>query len=987
MSKIREQMIHAGISLVVVLSFCLAQAQAPDPAPPAEPAPENAVPENPQPAEPAPENAMPDEAVPENLQPAEPDALPGAARTRLTPASRFGGAAASPQLPGVRTITPSSARLADAAAGSVMEPSGGDAAGRQSVTALKFDNTASDIVLMAYAEQTGKTLLIAPDVPKANITLRSQPDVALTADEYVEAIEVVLSMNGIVLEPFGEKFIKVLARKTVRSDGIKILMDPPESGHPEKTRTVSQMIQLVNVTIEEAKTAIEGFKKADGMIQTFERTNSLLVTDTQENVNRMLEIIKFIDQPIPVNEKVFERVINFAKAEDIKKRLEEIVAESQKQQQSAKTEVKAKTTGAPGVTRTTTTASSISARLAALRNPTAQPQPEPETPNEVIDTMISDAERGMIRGKVQIIADERTNKLIIITRQDNMNFFDDIINVLDIETTPDVKVEVLRLEYADAEEVSSMLNDLIGNVGGKKDDAAQSAAKPGATPPSSSQTLAEAAASRLRSSPAVDSVAAGISKLGQLSKDNIKILADKRTNAVVMMGSRGDLAAIMEIIRSMDIKLSQVLIETVVLEVALKDEIETGINWVRRINNSDDFRYTFGGGGTSKAGTSTLFGTEKVTTTVPGVDADGNPTSTEVTKTVDTMAGQYLEAMSNPINGLEYFMTIKNLRLDAVIQAAQSDARSRVLSSPILLTVDNKEATIEATETRYMYKGMRYMGYSGTQGGGSYEPDIEQRDVGLTVKVTPRINPNGNVILSIEETFEDVLGEQIINGQAWPTVTSRKLSADVSVGNGETVILGGLVKGAKSDSESGIPILKDLPIIGKYLFGSVKKSTIRSEMLVFLTPYVIDSDEDMRREARRRKDYLDASDVWTKGWSDSDLADPVPVKEMKIRLERQKQLEQRWKDYASEQATYNELDARIRIEREQAQRVLQGESIETNSAPPSAGLMRVETTEIPGAGAADEAPAEDQSAEPQRPEIRKTERPWWKKIFSSKEDG
>jgi type II secretory pathway component GspD/PulD (secretin) len=88
------------------------------------------------------------------------------------------------------------------------------------------------------------------------------------------------------------------------------------------------------------------------MIQTFERTNSLLVTDTQENINRMLEFVKFIDQPLVATEEVNVRMIRYAKAEDIKKRLEELVSESQKQTQ-AKDEIKANTSGSPGMTRTT----------------------------------------------------------------------------------------------------------------------------------------------------------------------------------------------------------------------------------------------------------------------------------------------------------------------------------------------------------------------------------------------------------------------------------------------------------------------------------------------------------------------------------------------------------------------------------------------------------------------------------------------------------
>jgi len=953
MKKIRNHLIIPGTCLIIILSGYLAYAQAPAAA-------------LPKAAAPAPGAAAPAET-----------SASAASRLRAMSASRLTGGSRTPVAGAGRTLRPASRNLAAEAASSIIKPSAGSEGTGQS-PALKFDNTPVDIVLMAYAEQTGKTLLMAPDVPKANITLKSQPSVQLTSDEFVEAIEVVLSMNGIVLEPFGENFLKVLARKTIRTDGTEIIMVPPEGGHQEKTRVVSQMFQLQHITIDEAKKAIEGFKKPDGMIQSFERTNSLLVTDIQENINRMLEIIKFIDQPIPVTEEVFSRTINFAKADDIKKRIEELVAESQSAQ--GKTEIKSKSSGSPGMSRTTS--SSIASRLSRLRS--SKTKTPVVTPSVAIDAMISDADRGMIRGKVQVISDERTNQLIIITRKENMDFFDSIISVLDVETTPDVKVEVLRLEYADAEEISTMLNELIGNASTKKADSSV-ASKSGSRTSSKTTTLAAAAAARARGA-ASSTGAVGKSKLGQLSKDNIKILADKRTNAVVMMGSIGDLAAIIEIIKSMDVMLSQVLIETVVVEVMLKDEIETGINWVRRINNSDTMRYTVGGGNSTAQGVNNLFSSQDVTETVTGVDADGEATSEDVTTTVDNMAGEYLEAMSNPVSGLEYFMTLKNLRLDAVIVAAKNDSRSRVMSSPVLLTVDNKEASIEATETKYMYKGMRYMGYSGSTGGGSYEPDIEQRDVGLTVKVTPRISPNGNVILTVEETFEDVLGSQVISGESWPTVTSRKLSADVSVGNGETVILGGLVKTLKSDSESGIPILKDIPYIGKYLFGSTKKTEDRSEMLVFLTPYVIDNDEDMREEARRRKDYVDASDVWTKGWSNSDLADPVSEKEMKIRLERKKILEKRWTDYGTALEEHNEIEAKIRTEKQKALNVLNGLSAETNGVPPSAGLMKVDLSETVSDEAANpdaEPLLEDASLEPQRPETEPEKRSWWKRLFSS----
>ncbi|MBQ7188211.1 MAG: type II secretion system secretin GspD [Kiritimatiellae bacterium] len=796
---------------------------------------------------------------------------------------------------------------------------------KTTMPALKFEQADAQFLMEAYAAEVGRTLLIAPDLPKVTgITLRSSRGVPLTREEYLEAIEISLAMNGISLEQFGDKFIKALPSKSIRTSGIKIMMEKPEGGHPEQGRTVSQMIQLKSITISEAQKALEGFKRPDGLIQAFERTNSLLVTDTQENVNRMLEIVRFIDQPMIATEEVNVRSIVHAKAADIKKVLEEIVTESQKQTQS-KEEVKQNTSGSPGFTRTTPTPTPTLAprTIPGIRRP-EQPAAPVSTPNANIEALMSDADRGMIRGKVQIIADERSNQLIIITRKENMNFFDKIITVLDIETDPDVKATVRRLEFAEAEEVASMLNDLIGNASSRSNDSSNRSNTSGTNananreqpggghhtgvggvPKSTSLNDAAKARSSGTRTSSGDTGAAG---LGQITKDDIKILADKRTNAIVMMGTPAAIAAILEVIDSMDIQLSQVLIETVVIQVQLGDELTTGIDWIK----------------TGKRG-------HTETTTTTGTDSDGNETT--VTKTthstirdalfrngdqmgggggthssmLESLVGLGADATTNLSSslagaGLNYFLKSDKLQISALIEAAKSDSRTKVLSSPILMTVDNKEATIEATDMRYLYKGVRYSGssYNGTE-----VPDYEQRDIGLTVKVTPRISPNGMVVLTIEETFETIGANQQVGNESYPTVTTRKLSADVSVENMQTVVLGGLVQNEVKKSETGIPILKDIPVVGKYLFGSTTSTDTRSELLVFMTPYVFNDSRSLLEEAQRRKNSLSDPRPWIDyGWSASPLADPMS-KDEKMRRVKEKWREQD-RDYNANK-TYEKL--------------------------------------------------------------------------------
>ena len=114
---------------------------------------------------------------------------------------------------------------------------------------------------------------------------------------------------------------------------------------------------------------------------------------------------------------------------------------------------------------------------------------------------------------------------------------------------------------------------------------------------------------------------------------------------------------------------------------------------------------------------------------------------------------------------------------------------------------------------------------------------------------------------------------------------TRKMAADIILENGQSVILGGLTTKNISDKEAGIPILKDIPYIGKWLFGSVDKDENRSELLIFMTPYVLDDAEVAQAEALRRKKTLSDPNPWEDGgWSASDLADPVSQKEQLRRL-------------------------------------------------------------------------------------------------------
>jgi len=785
----------------------------------------------------------------------------------------------------------------------------GGATSKTNSTRLNFNGADSLIVLMAYAEATGRTLIQAADVPKATITLKSQAEVELSKEEYLEAIEKTLAMNGIVLVPDGTKFLRVFAKGKVRTEGIKTIMDEPENLHPEMGRTISQMITFKFLAVSEGQKALEGFKKPDGLFQVFERTNTILVTDTQENINRMLEIVKFIDKPIEITDEVHVRVIKYAKADDIKKRIEELVAESQKQQQ-AKEEIKSNTSGGPGTSRSTitpTTSSLLSSRPLppGLIRPKTPSTPAPVINNETLSAMVNDADRGMIRGKVQVIADERSNKLIVVTRPENMSFFDKIIEVLDVPTAPDIQVKIIRLQHATADGsgtkdgekgIADILNELIGNASASKSTTSKSTTTsnrrtstyPG---PGGSANLTSAlpTPAPTPSTPSAAGARDGSGKVGELSKENITILSDKRINGLIVMASPTDMMIIESIIKELDVELEQVIIETVLLQVELSDSIKTGIDWVHSSVMTRDGVSSIGAGGG---------GSEK-------------PLNTLAELTTSAVAGA---------TGAKYYFLFDKLNLNMVVSASKTDSRTKVLSSPVLMTVNNKEATLESTQMKYLYKGVRY---AGSYNYGTEVPDYEQRDFGITIKVTPRISPNGNVNLTVDQKFETEGAGQDIpgisgsggtnnissggGGGTFPTINTRKLQADVSVKSGQTVMLGGLVESTTKNSETGIPILKDIPWIGKYLFGKTVAEESSTELMVFLTPYVVKGSDQAQAEARRRMENTNTDGVWSKGWSDSTLAEPPETRallnkekrkfnQMEKEREVQKELDELYKE-------------------------------------------------------------------------------------------
>ena len=767
--------------------------------------------------------------------------------------------------------------------------------------------TELDIALKIYGQLVNKTILRDPAVTDVKITLVSQPGQKLTKEDQIKALEAVFGQNNIQLEEYGEKFIRALPRDKARPEGVPVRLEE-DAEIPDTMTVYALMIPFKNIPVDEAKTVLEGLKSPKGMLNVYERTGKILVTDTGININVMRKIAREIDIATPINENVFVRQIEHASATDIKTALEQIVQESQKELEKAG---KAQQTGmhqnrppySPLVSMPNGT---------LLRRPGQPQNNQPQTPAslESLVSSVSDADRGMIRGKVLITADERSNKLIVITSEANMKFFNKVIDELDVTTTPEVEVKVVRLKYADAEDVADMINDLIGNSSAAKNSQRGNQNQNARNGNNGNLTRNTPQLSANRNN-AGSNARSGESKAGELSKDNVTVLADKRINGLVVMAHKDVWPTVQGIIDSMDVKLSQVLIETAIVEVTLGDDLKTGIDWVQRgrqrgvIGTEKQWQRVSTPTADPQTGEITYsYEMKEVDVPVYGLLRDGfanngsyalgggGGSGAAVLNTMMNVGTNVVNGAlfggANPIgSGINYLLKSDKLNIAAVIQASKDDSRSKYVASPIVMTVDNKEATIEATQMRYLLKGYTY---SGSTYNGTTVPDYEQKEIGLTIKVTPKINPNGTVMLSVEEEYSQVGANQSIQANVGgsttssvsvPTTITRKMSADISLDNRQTVVLGGLTETSEGESTTGIPILKDIPWIGKWLFSSTQRTEDRKELLVFMTPYVFDTAEEAQAKANSLKDAMSDSRPWTNfGWSESELADPMPQKEL-----------------------------------------------------------------------------------------------------------
>jgi general secretion pathway protein D len=690
-------------------------------------------------------------------------------------------------------------------------------------------------VIELYASLTGKSIIMSQGM---TATVTVQGSNMLSMREILLAIESALAMQNVMLVPMGENFLRVvrLDKGAPRREGAPLLMELPEEPLADNDEIISLILNLNHVTIAEVQPLLEQMLRGYGQIQALERANSLLITDTSQNIRRIMDILSYIDRPLEIREDMMVRQIRHATAGEIAGKLNEFVAEQQSEEDRPRVVVERQVErpAPPGVIRPTRT----------------------ERTTEVLPQSAAElAERGIIQGQVKIIADDRINTLFIITPPANFGFFERIIDILDRPVEPEIIVRVINLEYALAEEIAGILNEFIGAA--SSDETSVPGAEEGSDEPGTrAQALRDFAANLARQQTAQPQAEGGESgRIGRLSADT-KILSDKRSNALLLMGRRSDIGVLDSLIAELDIMLGQVLIEAVIVEISLGDTVESGIDWLQRTLNVYNDTVAGPAGGVTFSDPVGMFG------------GSSNPGGL-LTEDMRDNPGDGIAPLAS--GGLAYYFSFFDLSLDAVIRLAAQSRDARVLSTPVILTTDNTEATIVVGESRPVVTST-----SSSSVGDRLVSNYQFRDIGINLTVTPRINPARFVVMDIKQTADNVGGFEEIDQNRVPIITKRELSAQIAVRDKATIVLGGLVNTDETANQTRVPLLGDIPLLGR-LFRSDTRSETRTELLVLITPYVMMTSDEAREQTMRLHENSHSSETtWHEGWSGSEFATGIP---------------------------------------------------------------------------------------------------------------
>ncbi len=418
---------------------------------------------------------------------------------------------------------------------------------------------------------------------------------------------------------------------------------------------------------------------------------------------------------------------------------------------------------------------------------------------------------GKSRGSgLKFIPDVRTNSLIVLAGADQQNDIGELLKKLDIPAPENTgKINVYYLENSDAEEVGKVLANLAEK-------------RPGSTP-----------------APGPQGTIKGI--ISAEFEGGVRVTADKATNSLIIIASVNDYQTLVEVIKKLDIRRRQVYVEALIMEISLGKGRDVGIEFRGAAETRNQGAVIGGTNFDFKGNVNELFASL----------ATGNPLLFSGTGLI---AGGIAGKVTLP-DGTEV------PAITAILRAAQTRDNVNILSSPHLLTLDNKEAEIIVGENVPFITSQS----RDTTNLANLINTIERKDVGITLRLTPHIHESEFVNLEIYQESSAIKGTSLLDAsRVGPTTTKRSAKTSVLVKNGDTVVLGGMMQETFTTTQSQVPLLGDIPLLG-WLFKFKSVSRNKTNLLIFLTPHVIKDPRDIAKVTADQQKKMDSFVEQNKG--------------------------------------------------------------------------------------------------------------------------
>ncbi len=650
-------------------------------------------------------------------------------------------------------------------------------------------NKADILDLLEQASRwTCRNFAYTDEVVRGKITLLSKTPV--TADEAYAAFLAALNTSGIAMYQTGKywKLVRIADAKKVPIP--TLLGDDTEI--PALEQPLTKLFRLRYVDPDQLRAVLGNFTSPQGAdIQTIP-PDILLVTDIGLNVRRIERLLEALDQP-GSHDLVRVIQVQYAPARDVADKVNQIFVQAPGQP--------AKGTRRPVI--------------GGVATPGAAPGAAPAggALGDSNDISIS-----------KVVADERTNKLIVISDEKSYQRIVELVRQLDTPTAGEGSIHVIFLKNANAEDLSNTLQNLASG--------SRRTGSSGGSPPPPSVTAAMA------SPPGVSAPRAG-GGTAELFSGDVKVTADKPSNSLVIIASASDFAVIQRLIDKLDRPRRQVFVEAVIMEVDIDNtsDIGVGMHLAVPVNTPNGKGFI-------------PIGLE------PGKINSLNPTSA-------LQLGGFLTGLVGPVSA-----ELKDIfpfpSVGVVIQALQSNSDVNVLSTPHLIAQDNEESEIIVGNNVPFQAGYNpgfNTGVGTTTTGNttnnllaspyavSLIAPIQRQNVDLKLKIKPQIHEGDMVRMDIEESQEEIVAN---NPTLGPTTAKRSVKTKVVVKDQSTIVIGGLVQDRNVTSVSKVPLLGDIPILG-WAFRSTNIVKKKTNLLLLLTPYIIRDQSDFRRILERKQ--------------------------------------------------------------------------------------------------------------------------------------